>query len=263
MTALHDPIPGLMGDRYSPPPSDKLDFFRAGDKSFSELYKELMQMRLNFVHAMGWFDPSIHTDDTDRYDDTAETIHLARRHDRQDGPSLDTPAASMRLTRVVTPLDDALSVEMIRSQPSRAMMREFIASPQYEELQSAAEEGRLYDLTRFVINLQQPPSENEVYRAMLEMIGAGIELTCSADDGEVVWVFTEGNIMNNVLDRFGIIHQRVVTGIITPEKDREESSLCVAYPLSALRYVQSDPQKYAETIAGVSTGIATVQDRLY
>jgi N-acyl-L-homoserine lactone synthetase len=261
-TPIHDRIVATDGDHYIPPPEEGLEFFRGGDSKFAELYPSVMQMRLDFVHAMGWFDPSTHTDDTDQYDGRPETVYITRRHDRQEGGSDDSLAASMRLTSVLTPLEDALSVEMIKSQPSGEMMERFLASPQYGALHGAARESRLFDLTRFVINLRQPPSEKQVYRAMLEMIGAGIELTCPAGGPNVVWVFTEGEMMNRVLDRYGIVHERVVTGIISPDKDREESSLCMAYPLSALRHVQSNPQKYAETIEGVTTGIVTVQDRL-
>ena len=208
-------------------------------------HERIMQLRHDFVVAMGWLKDVERNDDTDKYDEpSANSLHMYK--EGEDG----VLHASMRLTPVHA-FDDALSVEMLGG--SEEALREL--EPHRENLKEICKRGNMHDLTRMVHPLDGSVDPGDIMAGMVQMIGMGIHKTAPTEDTpEPVWIFTTTIAMENALNHLGIKHEVLAGGKLARE-DKEKSLFCVAYPLEALEFVRNNPDEYSFTVEHVTRGL--------
>ena len=214
---------------------------------------ESLKLRLQYVEAMDW--QPAYLEGQDPYDKDPRTIHLAKISEG----SSSIVEAGMRLTPV-DKLGDSLSLEMISSSPD--FLRQLSSQVEWmEQIERAAQEGQLWDLTRLVTSFDTTIPPKQKIGSILEMIGAGIALT--SDHGEAgvdpLWFFATNRTMKSVFKAVKIQHTVLASGILG--NDEQETYFCVARPLEVLDNALSNPRRYGTTIESVERGIRSAHRR--
>ncbi|GEM_PF-3877156 len=206
-------------------------------------WPELLELRTEYVVAMGWFD-SNHTDDTDEYDGRDDTIHICDVG--ADGKVL----AGMRLTKTnffgslsLSMLESNLEMyeDVIRYHRSETAEVDGEVITKTENIDSIIEKAgqRMMDLTRLVDNLNEEQKFAR-FAAFLRMFGAAFAKmeTPEGVHGEPTWIFTTTEKMKNQLEAAGIDITVITKGKIDAHKD-DISYFCVARPAHAFRLLES------------------------
>lgn len=228
-----------------------------------EALKGLKDLREDFVTALGWFERP--HDDTDRYDENPNTLHLALYDNSNAEAERRQIAAGMRLTQIGS-VEDSLSWSMLERNPlMRLEAHEHIDKNglnSIQELNRVAADGNLWDLTRMVNPLDGSVKPEKIVGAMVELIGMGIAKTSrrgeKKDFDDLAWLFITTPSMKNALDHLGIENEVVARDYVS-EGDKDVSYVCYAKPADALREVYQGKDadlKYLFTQENVAKGLS-------
>ncbi|OYW83888.1 hypothetical protein B7Z17_04940, partial [Candidatus Saccharibacteria bacterium 32-49-10] len=198
----------------------------------------VIQLREEYVTAMRWHPDC--EEGADRYDQSINTIHIAKTSETNP----EYVEAAMRLTPVAN-LETSLSFEMISHDDE--LSRQVLSHEDREKLNTAGENGRLWDLTRLVATLDTGVPSSQKVTAILEMIGAGIVLTCPKleEDAETQWIFATNRAMKRVFDMVGIQYSVLASG--TMAGDRSPTYFCKAKPQEAFDFAMNHREQYGPT----------------
>lgn len=223
----------------------------------SAMAGEFMQMRLDYVKAMGWL-PEDTVSDIDPYDLDPTTLVLlaGNPREKQDVKQI---FAGMRLTPTGR-LEDSLSWSMLNRHKGD-MRDQALTSDYLEKLRAAERDGQLLDLTRLTTAIDDRyESVEDIARAVLDLIGAGIVATVKDGEPQPAWLFLTTAMFRQFLVQVGIKHDVLSVGKVS-ESDDQDSYLCVAYPQEALSYVaEGQTSQHVRTYSSVMGAILSFRD---
>ncbi len=217
------------------------------------LYANYLQLRREFVIGMRWFNSR--EDDTDEYDNIdAQTRYFIKLAQEKAGLDAEVKmTCGMRLTPVDA-VEHSLSWSMLNESMKITVQKEQADSLQI--LQTAAEEGRLWDQTRLVHPLDGSVSSREIIEGMMYLMGAGISETNHTEaDESTYWFFTTTTKMKDLLTKLGIQTHVLVSGRIDVH-DNDESHFCYVNTPEALTTLQQSTNPvHQRTTKWVESGL--------
>lgn len=183
------------------------------------LHQDVLEQRRRFVEMMQWREN--HTDDRDAYDTKGSLTIL--QYSEQGGAK--KPEVSMRFTQVEG-ADDILSVQMAQSNEAMHQQAQAYVN---EHLVDLIEQGKLYDVTRAVVN-EDIFGTKRSFKSLLRLLGYGQGLTAEdARNGAEQWIMTLTTGLHNALVKVGIEPTIIAQGKISAH-DNKDSVVCVVCP---------------------------------
>lgn len=235
MTDADRPIASRLQYELEVPDPLPLELFDATDQA---AMKQFGDLRTEFVARMGWKSGGEY--DQDAFDAVGACTRYAIKRDTVN----DRVIVGLRLTPIQSPTE-ALSYQMVQTSPVVcAALRDH---PNVSELEAAAQQGNLWDLTRLV------HSDSHQYRplilgSMVEVIVAGIVATTEGDR-EPIWMFATTPHMLRVFEAIGVVY--TILAADTVNGDTDETYLGFVRPLECLNHVRSQPVRYRRTLVSV------------
>ncbi len=192
--------------------------------------EDVVALRQRFVVDEKKWLPETHKEGHDEYDDNLATLHLGREN--ADGQTI----ASMRLTRINN-YEHSMSIIMLRGNEAMAQQ----ALTQAQRFYESADDGNLWDLTRLVDTLEwcSPEEREEVVKAMLELLGAGLTVTRTPEHPAPIWIFTLESQLKDFLDACQIKTEVIARGKLN-ESDEYETLFCMIDPAESMQLLEEN-----------------------
>lgn len=188
--------------------------FRPADDlgpTLSQINTGYHDARVTLVNRMGWLGEI--TEDWDAYDRTNETIACVKTKPSENGGI--TFVAGLRATHTPT-VEESMSFGMLSG--SAAMQQEILTKTATDpDIAEAIAKGKLWDITRQVVQLDGSVTMQEFEEGTAEAFGAAVAATCPEDDPATVWVFAATQSLKCLLARSGVDMSILTKGAASPD----------------------------------------------